>query len=200
MKTLCMDSSHKHLVIVLIEDNDIKAYAEEQCWKKQSESLFPTLISLMDCCKWKAYDLDQIVITDGPGSYTGVRIAMTVAKVLATRKQIPLYCISSLQLLAGIKEKVFALMDARSNRAYCAFYENGKLVKDEMILNLDEIKELLSSYDGCIVGDYGLLEDEDNYPDLAKNFKDLLPFANVVDNIHTLTPRYLKEQEAYKSV
>lgn len=200
MKTLCMDSSHKHLVIVLIEDQNIIAYAEEQCWKKQSEKLFPTLISLMDSCNWTADDLDRIVITDGPGSYTGVRIAMTVAKVLASQKKIPLYCISSLQLLAGVKQKAFALTDARSNRAYCAFYEYGRLVKDEMILNLEEIQDLLSTYDGCIVGDASLLGKEDSYDHLAKNFIDLLSFANEVDNVHTLTPRYLKEQEAYKLV
>lgn len=200
MKTLCMDSSHKHLVIILIEDNVIKGQIEEFCWKKQSESLFPALISLMESCAWTVDDLDQIVITDGPGSYTGVRIAMSVAKVLSTRKNIPLYCISSLQLLAGVHKKAFAMMDARSNRAYCAFYENGKLVGDEMILTIDQVKDILKDYDGELVGDCSLVDKSDTYSGLTIHFKDLLPLANKVKNVHALTPRYLKEQEEYKAV
>lgn len=200
MKILCMDSSHKHLVIVLIEDEKIIAFHEEECWKKQSETLFPALISLMDKCNWTAENLDKIIITDGPGSYTGVRIAMTVAKVLCTRKNIPLYCLSSLQLLAGLKEKVFSIMDARSKRAYCAFLENGNIIGDEMILTLEEIQEQLRTYQGEIVGDVSLIGKDDKIQHLAEHFKELIPFARKIDNIHILTPRYLKEQEAYKTI
>lgn len=74
--------------------------------EKQSETLFPALVSLMEEANWQVDDIEHVIITDGPGSYTGVRIAMTVAKVLCTRKQIPLSCISSLQLYAGMRENV----------------------------------------------------------------------------------------------
>ena len=85
MKTLCMDSAHKHLIFVLLEDGNVVASLAQECWKRQSETLFPALIALMEEAHWKADDIDEVVITDGPGSYTGVRIAMTVAKVLCTR-------------------------------------------------------------------------------------------------------------------
>ena len=81
MKTLCMDSAHKHLVIVLIEDGKIISACEKECWKRQSETLFPELINCFEEAKWSVDDIDEVVISDGPGSYTGVRIAMSIAKV-----------------------------------------------------------------------------------------------------------------------
>ncbi len=49
--------------------------------EKQSETLFPYFVSLMEEANWEVDDIEHVIITDGPGSYTGVRIAMTVAKV-----------------------------------------------------------------------------------------------------------------------
>ena len=125
MKTLCMDTANKYLVVALYEDGKLVCGEAKESWKKQSEMLIPVLIQCMEKAGWKSDDLDEVVITDGPGSYTGVRIAMTAAKVLCTQKQIPLYTISSLQLYAGISEQAMVLMDARSHRAYVALLDKG---------------------------------------------------------------------------
>lgn len=197
MKTLCMDSAHKNLVIVLMEDGEIKASFQEACWKQQSETLFPTLISLMDQVGWDADDLDEVVITDGPGSYTGVRIAMTVAKVLCTRKHLPLYCISTLQLYAGLDENTFVMLDARSKRAYTALLNKGEFVEAESIMTLDEIKEYVENKDIRVIGESELIDFPHIDINFVENFKQLRPLARKVENVHTLTPRYLKETEAY---
>lgn len=198
MKTLCMDSAHKHLIIVLLENGVVKASYAQLCWKKQSETLFPELINLMDTLHWKADDIQQVVITDGPGSYTGVRIAMTVAKVLCTRKNIPLYCLSTLQLYAGLHEQAYVMLDARSHRAYTAKLHLGEFIQDEAIQTLDEIREQILSDNSCLLGDTSLLDKEEVSIDFVENFAKLLPYAKHIENIHTLTPRYLKEQDAYK--
>ena len=70
MKTLCMDTAHRHLILVLMEDGEIKASLEKECWKHQSESLFPELIKCMEQARWQSEDIDEVVITDGPGSCT----------------------------------------------------------------------------------------------------------------------------------
>lgn len=197
MKTLCVDTAHKHLVIVLCEDDKIIASTSDVCWKKQSEMMFPALIALMDEAKWNVDDLDCVVITDGPGSYTGVRIAMSMAKVLCTRKNIPLYVISTLALYAGLAKNIFVMMDARSNRAYCAHYDEGKLIKEECIMTLDEIQAYVEDHDVILVGDSALIEKEADRVDFAKNFIQLIPTAKKVENIHILVPRYLKENDAY---
>lgn len=199
MKTLCMDSAHKHLILVLLEDGKCKAATVLACWKKQSETLFPELIKLCDSIAWDSDDIDEVMITDGPGSYTGVRIAMAIAKVYCTTKQKPLFCISTLQLYAGGNDHTFVMLDARSKRAYCGLYHKGVLIGEERILTLDEIKEELSKHEAWkVVGDCDLLGLPAKEIEFAKNFEELRAFARPVENIHTLTPRYLKDADAYK--
>ena len=197
MKTLCMDSAHKHLIFVLLEDGNVVASLAQECWKRQSETLFPALIALMEEAHWKADDIDEVVITDGPGSYTGVRIAMTVAKVLCTRKHIPLYCISTLQLYAGMPPHTFVMLDARSSRAYTSLLDEGKFLLDEGIMTLDEVKAYLKDKDVRVVGETELIDLAHEDVDFVENFQALRPLARRIDNVHTLTPRYLKENDAY---
>ncbi len=197
MKTLCMDTTNKYLVIGLYEEDVLICGTMKESWKRQSETLFPMLIECMEEAGWDSDDIDEVVITDGPGSYTGVRIAMSVAKVLCTRKEIPLYVISSLQLYAGLAEHTLALMDARSHRAYAAVLDKGNFVMPECALNLDDIQKMVQEGNYRIVGDAHLLGMESCAFDLLQNFIDLRPFYRRVDNVHTLTPRYLKDQSAY---
>lgn len=198
MKTLCMDSSHKYLVLGLYEDNQLIAGYAKESWKNQSEMIFPQLIALCEQAGWKSDDIDEVVITDGPGSYTGVRIAMSIAKVLCTRKHIPLYVLSSLQLLVGSHAHALAVMDARSNRAYCARYSEGKLIGKEEILTLEELKQIQKDHQFAVYGDADLIDCQAAKTDFLLNFLELRPFAREVKNMHTLVPRYLKEQDAYK--
>lgn len=196
MITLCMDSAHKYLTIALYEDNEILASVSKDAWKKQSEMIFPELIKLMDSVALESEDIDQVVITDGPGSYTGVRIAMTIAKVFCTQMKKPLYTLSTLQLYAGTKSNAFVMMDARSNRAYTATIIEGKMQED--IMNLDEIKEKLTNTSLCLYGDLEIINYKSEPFNFVKNFIDLKSQWKRVENIHTLVPRYLKEQDAYK--
>lgn len=196
MITLCMDSAHKYLTIALYNDEELLVSVSKDAWKKQSESIFPELIRLMDEAQLQSEDIDQVVITDGPGSYTGVRIAMTIAKVFCTRMHIPLYTVSTLHLYAGGAKNAFVMMDARGNRAYTATIIDGNILEE--ILTLDEIKERLQATTYELYGDCELIGKNSKEYDFVKNFIMLKPFWKRIINIHTLVPRYLKEQDAYK--
>ena len=198
MKTLCLDSAHKYLIIGLYENDSLVCGTANVSWKKQSETIFPELMRLMQEAGWDSDDVDEVVITDGPGSYTGVRIAMCVAKVLCTRKHIPLYAISTLQLYAGPTDNAFVMLDARSNRAYTGELCGGSFKTKEQILTLDEIRERLDDKKYVLFGDCELIDREAEEAAFLKNFIALRPYYRKVENIHTLTPRYLKEADAYK--
>ena len=195
MLTLCMDTSHVLLVVALIEDDKVIAKTQEYCWKKQSEEIFPALDKLMNEANKKVEDIDSIVITEGPGSYTGVRIAMTIAKVFAATKKIDLYTISTLQLYAGNLSNTLVLLDARGNRVYSAAFDNTKIILPLAIRSVDEAKELSENYE--VIGDGHLVKREDNYPDVANNFLLLKDQWKKADNVHLVTPEYLKANEAY---
>lgn len=196
MITLCMDTSQTFLVLALLKEDKVLASVQETCWKRQSEELFPQLIRMMEDNGVKTEDISEIVITSGPGSYTGVRIAMTVAKVFAAMKEVPLYTLGSLQLIAGRKRHVHVLMDARGHRAYHAVYDSGKAVSEPQAADTDDLRNSIQETE-TVLGEGHLIGREDCWPDLAQNFLQLKPEWKPIENVHLLTPDYLKPAEAY---
>lgn len=193
MITLCLDTSHTWLVLGLIKDDQLIAKVQEPCWKKQSEEIFPKLIAMMDEVKLQPEDIDQMVISEGPGSYTGVRIAMTIAKVFCAMRQLPLYTLGTLQLYAG-NEKCRVVTDARGKRVYTCTYDNGKATGT---LEAVEIADLKIAKDEKIIGDGALVGRENNWPDIAANFLALKKEWKKAENVHLVVPEYLKPSESY---
>lgn len=194
MITLCMDTSHIYLVLALIRDDRVIGSVQEECWKRQSEEIFPKLIALCEEQKIQPEDIDQIVISEGPGSYTGVRIAMTVAKVVCAMRKIPLYTIGTLLLYAGNVD-CRVLTDARGHRAYTCRFRNGEALEEQRAQECAEIAELIK--DEKIIGDGHLIGKDDCWPDIAANFLILKDHWKKAENVHLVVPEYLKPSEAY---
>lgn len=196
MIRLCMDSAYKHLVIGLYNDQELIKGISFECFKKQSETLFVELNQLLEETNIDYKDIDEVIITEGPGSYTGIRIAMTVAKVLCSQMKKKLSCISTMQLYAGL-ETGNVILDARSKRAYVAHVENGEIVGETQILEVEELPEFLNNHPGTLFGDGYLVDQEAKESNFLENFVKVK--AREVENIHALVPQYLKESEAYKA-
>ncbi len=193
MLTLCMDTSFKYLTLVLVKDDKIIAETQEECFKRQSELIFVRLQELFKMADIRPLDIDSVCITEGPGSYTGVRIAMTIAKTLCQIQGLDLYTISTLRLYAGLKEKTMVIMDARAKRAYVGVYDKDDIIIDDTVMNLEDIDT--NGYE--LVGDLSLLDKEDVTPDIANSFLMTKKIWHKVDDIAYLVPKYLKESEAY---
>lgn len=196
MISLCMDSAYKSLVLGLYEDKKLIDGISKLAFKRQSEEIFVELNALLERNQLDYKDIDEVIITDGPGSYTGIRIAMTIAKVLCSQMHKGLKCISTMQLYAGNDDSANVIIDARSHRAYVAHVENGKIVGETMILNVDEIPAFLDEHPGNLYGDGYLVDQETSESNFLDNF--MVVEARVIDNIHALVPQYLKESDAYK--
>lgn len=192
MITLCMDTSHTWLVIGLIKDDQVIGKVQEKCWKKQSEELFPRLTALMNDCHLQPEDIDQIVISKGPGSYTGVRIAMTVAKVFCAMADKPIYTVSTLLLYAG-KKNCRVVTDARGKRVYTCLFFDGKALEKERAVEIEN----LEIGDANIVGDGALVGRQDEWPDIVDNFLELKDEWEKHDNVHLVVPEYLKSSASY---
>ena len=96
--------------------------------KNHSVRVMPAIEQLLNDCDMKPTDLDKIVVAKGPGSYTGVRIGVTIAKTLAWTLNIPLVGISSLEVLAASVEDILhgfvsPLFDARRGQIYTGLYQ-----------------------------------------------------------------------------
>ena len=199
MISLCMDSAYKHLVIGIYKDQTLLAGIEVEAFKKQSETIFVEMNRLFEEVGLDYCDVNRVVITDGPGSYTGIRIAMTVAKVLCTQMNIPLYCISTMQLYAGMDASANVILDARSKRAYVAHVEAGKICGETEIITVDELPAFLEAHPGNLYGDGQLVKQEACPNTFLKNFIELEPQYRFIENVHVLVPQYLKESDAYKA-
>lgn len=193
MLTLCIDTSYKYLSCALIKENEILSQVSSLCFKKQSEELFMVLKQIFDNAKINHNDIDSICISEGPGSYTGTRIAMTLAKTMGVTLPCDVYTISTLRLYASANPKTMVVMNARADRAYVGVYDNNNIVIDDYVAQISEI----DSKDYDVVGDGSLIGKEDYYPNIAEAFLKTKPVWHKVDNINFLVPKYLKESESY---
>lgn len=198
MISLCMDSAYKQLVLGLYKDKELLAGISLEAFKKQSETIFVELNRLLKETNLDYKDIDRVIITKGPGSYTGIRIAMTIAKVMCSQMHKELYTISTMQLYAGIEKQANVILDARSQRAYVAHLEDGQIQGNTQILTLDEVKEFIETNTGIVLGDADLIGQDVQKVDFLKNFIELEPYYEKVENIHALVPDYLKESDSYK--
>lgn len=143
MKVLVFDTSSKALSVALLEEENRLAELTLTIKKNHSITLMPTIEFLMTSIDWKPTDLDRIVVAEGPGSYTGLRIAVATAKTLAQTLKIDLVGVSS--LLALVPEEIEGLaipvMDARRNHVYAGFYQEDQLVYPEGHLSFEAVLE-----------------------------------------------------------
>ena len=193
MLTLCIDTAYKYLTVALIDDSKIVDSISLECFKKQSEEVFVYLDELFKKANLSKNDIDSVCISKGPGSYTGVRIAMTIAKVLCKVKDLKLYTISTLRLYAGNNKNTMVLMDARANRAYVGVYNNEKCLLKDCALELKDIDK--KDYD--VVLDGSLIGLENKNPDIPNCFLNTKGMWEEVKDINFLAPEYLKESNAY---
>src|SRR5690606_20837175 len=98
---LGIDTSNSPLAIALAKEDTI--IIEETTNLKINHSLtaMPAIEELMAKAKVTPAQLTHIAVAEGPGSYTGVRIGLTIAKTLAWSLKIPLHMVSSLKVLAA---------------------------------------------------------------------------------------------------
>ncbi|EAD9072713.1 tRNA (adenosine(37)-N6)-threonylcarbamoyltransferase complex dimerization subunit type 1 TsaB [Listeria monocytogenes] len=156
---LGMDTSSDTMTIALFNEGVVLGEYTTNLKKNHSVRLLPAIAALMDECGVKPTDLKKIAVAKGPGSYTGLRIGVTVAKTMAWDAGIPIVGISSLALLAEnglyFPGKVVALMDARRNNVYAGIYHasEGKMenIFADGHIALAELLEPLASSDEPIL-------------------------------------------------
>lgn len=126
MKVLAIDTSNAVMGIALVEDGVVKGEMITNIKKDHSTRVMPAIQSLMADCRITPKELDLIVVAKGPGSYTGVRIGVTIAKTLAWTLNIPIVGVSSLEALAAngryFNGFISPLFDARRGQIYTGLY------------------------------------------------------------------------------
>jgi tRNA threonylcarbamoyladenosine biosynthesis protein TsaB len=220
MTILAIDTSNAALGVALLEKDQVLGEYITNLKKNHSVRIMPAIERLMKDCELLPADLTKIVVAKGPGSYTGVRIGVTIAKTLAWTLKLPLVGISSLEILAGVGRYfdgfVSPIFDARRGQVYTGLYrfENGHLEveeQDQLVMLTDWATKLKDSPKPILFVGNDLPLHQNTIKDILGNqavFAAITEFnprpselaflgrGKQGEDIHTFVPNYIRLAEA----
>lgn len=153
MKVLAIDTSNRSLGVGVLDNQKVVAHYVGTANNNHSVTTMPAIDFVMSANNVKPKELDRIVVAQGPGSYTGLRIGVTTAKTLAWTLGIELVGVSSLAAIAGNSTEyqgyIVPVFDARRDNIYSAVYQwqDGHLVSviaDKHLALAEWLEELLT--------------------------------------------------------
>lgn len=205
MRILYIDTSSSYLYTAIVEDDAPLAEIKEEYGQSLSEVALPKIVSMFKKTKLEANEIDKIIVVNGPGSFTGIRIGVTIAKVYAWSLNIPITTIYSLEAmsLSGNPKKVHVpMINARRGYVFAAIYdENQKAILKPQHILINDLEEKLKS-----ISDYEIISNDEfkEFPNITKynpDFKRIIKEFKDKEciNPHAVNPEYLKLTEAEES-
>lgn len=205
MICLFFDTSSDLLKVSLIKDNKIIFDKELHTKNDHSSYLVPTIDEAFKSNNIDFKELDEIIVGNGPGSFTGTRISIAVAKTYAFSFNIPVYMISSLEELIydndGYDFYVPIIEEKKENLYFSIFDKNKKRVMDDTYSSTEYMYKKLEELDGKILlislsnkeyEKYDTVNASINALNIMKN----IDVNNEKVNPHLLKPNYIKKIEA----
>lgn len=191
MISLFLDTSTNVFNTVLLKDNKvIDSFTKEYDKDLSKEALF-RIKEMLDRNSILPNDLDEIVCVRGPGSFTGLRIGVTISKTIAHFLDKKLYSVSSLDVMAtSSRGKVIVpMIDARRGYVYAAIYsENYNILMEEAYIKKEELEQIAKTF----ANDITYIEN-----DFTSNIELLYKCSfKKEENPITFEPNYLKKPEA----
>ena len=202
MKSLFINSSTKDIIVAIIIDNKISYLYKSEDYKDLSITLLPIVDEAFKKTNIKPNEIDSIFVTNGPGSFTGIRMGLTIAKVMAWSLKIKVIPISSLEFMASTKtnkQLIVPLIDARRGYVYAGVYDKdlNKVNIDSYIL-LDELKNKLVNKEVLYISSSEFEFSEKSDYDILKIISKHKNDTGI--NPHNLKPNYLKRTEAEENL
>ncbi|SUB56566.1 tRNA (adenosine(37)-N6)-threonylcarbamoyltransferase complex dimerization subunit type 1 TsaB [Peptoniphilus lacrimalis] len=211
MKVLGFDTSTMTTSVSIIEDENMLALYSLQGSVYHSESLSDMVNNILNKFDFDLSQIDLISVGIGPGSFTGIRIGLTFAKVMAQVLKKDIVAVSSLKACA-IKEDglVGSIIDARRGLIYACLLEDGKVLMDDTIIELEKFKDIVGDRKITLQGvDAKKFIHEFKNAKLGKELQmnayyiallGLKKFKEVGgDDFYKLVPNYLKLSQAEKN-
>ena len=217
MNILAIDTSTMISTVTIASDGEIIGDFNVNQQKTHSESLVPMIENLLDLLGMTIGNIDKFVIAKGPGSFTGLRIGMTIAKTLAQVGDKDLIPVSTLLALANNSSSdrlKVPMLDARGNRVYAAVYDSdfNEIIRDDLY-TIDEFVDLTNDLDRRVelIGEIAT-----KYEDKFKNSKTLpLNFRSCIGRslikialkedreakkLYEISPNYLRKSQAEREL
>ena len=155
MISLFIDTSMVNVSISIVKDNKILSIIQEEIPNEHSKYATSYVKKVIDDAGLDANDIDNILVVNGPGSFTGVRIGVTIAKTygyLTNKEIIPVSSLKSLAISSNTNGNVMSVITANRSSYYVGIYDNeyNNLI-DEEFVSRDRLLELIDKYSPYIV-------------------------------------------------
>lgn len=202
MRILYIDTTTSYLYTGLVVDGKLVAQVKEDFGKDLSSVALKKISEMLDNINFKPNDIDKIIVVNGPGSFTGIRVGVTIAKTYAYSLKKEIITITSLEVMAvSNSEDTFKvpIIDARRGYVYGAIFNNqNQIVLKPQYIKLDAIKCAVEN----LIGNFTYISNQNfdgidtiGYdPDIEKVVNIFVNRESI--NPHAVDPIYLKLTEA----
>ncbi len=204
MKTFYLDTSSSYLFAGISVDKKIKNEVKLKLDKELSSFTLPQIKELFTSCNMDPKDIDKIMVVNGPGSFTGIRIGVTIAKIYAYSMKKKIVPLSSLKAMAILKDTsydyIVPMIDARRGYVFGAIYDKeGTAILKEQYIKRSALEVAMDDLPGKSV-----IVSNDSFD----TEKEVLPYNADIEEIicryedleginpHAVEPNYLKLTEA----
>ena len=202
MISLFIDTSTVNVSISIIRDNKILSLISKDIPNMHSKYTTKYIKDCLDQAKIDANDVDNIMVVNGPGSFTGVRIGVTIAKTYGYLIKKDITPVSSLKMLAiSSKEKgiIMSIIPANKSSYYVGLYDQDyNMVEEEKCLLKEEVMVLCNRYnpyivgiDTSVMGKYKINKQNIDVLKIVEYYQDKEKV-----NPHKILPNYLKLPQA----
>ena len=204
MRILYIDTSSSYLYTAIIEDNKLLSHIEHELGQDLSKEALPKIESMFKESNITPKDIDKIFVVNGPGSFTGIRIGVTIAKTYAWAlniKIVPILSLEAMAISSNTNKIHIPIIDARRGYVFGAIFDESfnTLLKPQHIklVNLQEILKQYNNYQFISNDTFEDMDCEKYTPDYLKIVNTLKNRNSI--NPHGINPEYLKLTEAEES-
>ena len=200
MTVFYIDTTSSYLYTGIVKDKSLLISVKKDLGKDLSVYTMSLVAEMFDKVNLKPTDIDKIIVVNGPGSFTGIRIGVTLAKIFAWSLNIPITTITSLEAMSlsiDTEKIVVPIINARHEACYAAIYNNGNTILEGKYMTIETLKMYLIGLNK----DYVFISN-DSFPfETIKYNPNILRIVDKyknreVINPHLVNPLYLKLTEA----
>lgn len=204
MISLFIDTSTSRLVIGVYKDKKQIYFNNEYVGNDLSSRVLPDIQNVLFSLSLKPEQIDEIYVVNGPGSFTGIRVGVTITKTLAWTLNKKIYVVSELQLLATTstdKKYIVPMIDARRNCVYAGMYNKSlQNILDDQYINYEELIKKIEEKCSLNEVEFVSYDALENVIEPNINVEKLFNIEFKEVNAHNVNPNYLKKTEAEENL
>lgn len=203
MKVLYIDTTSSYLYTGLVIEGKLKSEIKEDLGKDLSSQTLSRISKMIEESNLKPVDIDCIMVVNGPGSFTGIRVGVTIAKTFAYSLKKKIITVSSLEAMAVSSKSEDTLkvpmIDARRGYVYGAIYNQTFIpILKPQYISLEALKcavdHMLEKYEYISNQEFEKINTQSYDPDIEKIVNTFITREEI--NPHAVNPIYLKQTEA----